>query len=122
MEMKALKSKKFWIMLGLVAVLCLTFATVTSATKLDPTNVDSFKTWTKDSADRGAGAVREVFGWIAAIFLMWGAFMFLTAGGDSNKIQGAKDKFKYTLIALAVVIMADKIVGLFYGIFGGNLT
>ncbi|MET1174550.1 hypothetical protein [Paenibacillus amylolyticus] len=119
--MSIIKSKKFWLQLVLVVVFCLAFATVTSATKLNPEDTSAFQTWTKDSADRGASAVREVFGWIAAIFLIIGAFQFLTAAGDSSKIQAAKDKFKYTLGALALVIMADKIVGLFYGIFGGNL-
>ncbi|CAM3299523.1 MULTISPECIES: hypothetical protein [Paenibacillus] len=120
--MSIIKSKKFWLQLVIVAVFCLAFATVTSAAKLNPQDATAFQTWTKDSADRGATAVREVFGWIAAIFLIIGAFQFLTAAGDSSKIQAAKDKFKYTLGALALVIMADKIVGLFYGIFGGNPT
>jgi len=43
---------------------------------------------------------------VAIIFVFWTAYLYLTAGGEEEKINKAHAQFKYTLIAIAVALLS----------------
>lgn len=47
------------------------------------------------------------------VFLIWGAFDWVTSGGDKEKISGARRKIMNALIGLALLALAAFIVALF---------
>lgn len=58
----------------------------------------------------------SIFSWIvgvvAVIFVMYGGFRYITSGGDSSKVTGAKNTIVYALIGLVVAVLAQVIVQL----------
>lgn len=71
-------------------------------------------TLTRESIETLVGNIRDWFagvvGAIAVIMIIYSAFLFLTAGGDSEKIGKAKSSLMYGLIGVGVSLLA-------YGIF-----
>ena len=60
-----------------------------------------------------------VFGFFLAlviIFIVYAAFLFLTSGGDDEKVKTAKNYVIYAVIALAVALLARTLIG-FVGTF-----
>jgi len=51
-----------------------------------------------------------VVGVIAVIMIIWGGLRYITSGGESGKITGAKNTIIYALIGLVVVALAQFIV------------
>ena len=47
---------------------------------------------------------------LAVIFLIYAAFLYLTAAGDSTKIDKAKDIIIYAVVAIVVALLAQGIV------------
>ena len=47
---------------------------------------------------------------VAALFVMIGAFMFVTAGGDAEKVAAAREKILYAVIAVVVAILSWGII------------
>ena len=46
--------------------------------------------------------------YIAAVgYILWAAFIFLQAGGDSKKVEEAKSRLKYAVIAIVVALVAS---------------
>lgn len=64
--------------------------------------------------DSTIATVINIFSWIvgvvAVIMLIIGGFRYITSGGDSSKVSGAKDTILYAIIGLVVVAMAQIIV------------
>lgn len=54
------------------------------------------------------------------VFLIWGAFDWITSGGDKDKISGARRKIMNALIGLALLSLSAFIVTLFGQIVGFN--
>lgn len=52
---------------------------------------------------------------IAALFIMYAGFLFVSARGDAAQITKAKDVFKWTVIGAAVLLSSSLIVGLLQG-------
>jgi len=62
------------------------------------------------------GWVYTIFFVIAAFFILFAAFTYLTAKGDPEKVKGARDQIIYAVIAIVVALLAfsiDKIVASF---------
>ncbi|MBU3895815.1 hypothetical protein KKG36_00620 [Patescibacteria group bacterium] len=57
-------------------------------------------------------ALLAIFLAAAAIFIIIGAFQFLTGGGDATKVKEARDKVLYALIAVVVAFAATGLVAL----------
>lgn len=61
-----------------------------------------------------AALIIDIFSWIvgvaAVIFIIYAGFRYVTSGGDSNQIKGAKDTMLYAMIGLVVVALAQIIV------------
>ena len=51
-----------------------------------------------------------IVGVIAVIMIIIGGLRYITSGGDSNNISGAKNTIIYAVIGLVVVAMAQVIV------------
>jgi uncharacterized membrane protein len=48
--------------------------------------------------------------WVVAVgFVIWAAFLFLSAGGDAEKVTKAKKMLLYAVIAAAIVLLANGI-------------
>ena len=47
---------------------------------------------------------------IAAIFLIYGGFLYITAGGDSTKTQKALNTVIYSLIGVAIALLAKALI------------
>ncbi|MNI72343.1 hypothetical protein D3C73_1282790 [compost metagenome] len=114
--MGILKTKRFWFEMCLIMVVCFTFAAVAHATTIDPTDGNALKETIKDGSTKVVEYFRYIVGFLAVAFLVWAGVLFLTANGDSQKIQAGKERIKWTIGAVVLVILADKIVGVVYGI------
>ncbi|MFH1192951.1 MAG: hypothetical protein V1656_01380 [Candidatus Jorgensenbacteria bacterium] len=78
------------------------------------------------------GGVSDVYGYIttianwlfgillavAVIFILYSAFLYLTSGGDEEKVGKAKGYLVYAVIAIAVGLLARGIVALVQTFFG----
>ena len=51
-----------------------------------------------------------VVGVAAVIMIIWSGFRYITSGGDSNKVSGAKNTIIYAVIGLIIVALAQFIV------------
>jgi len=49
-------------------------------------------------------------GAISVLMLMWGGLRFITSGGDSKKVTDAKNTVLYSILGLAVAVVAYAII------------
>lgn len=49
---------------------------------------------------------------VAVVYIIIAAFKFVTAGGDSDKVNKARDDVMYAMIGIAVAILAKGLVAL----------
>ncbi|MDP3724916.1 MAG: hypothetical protein Q8R20_00410 [Nanoarchaeota archaeon] len=63
------------------------------------------------------GILQDVVGWaqvffyvIAALFIIWGAWDYLQSGGEPEKTKKARDRILYSLVAIAIAVIAGGIV------------
>ena len=54
---------------------------------------------------------------LAVIMLLWSGIEFITSAGDSKKVTAAKNRIKYTLIGLVVMLLASGAVALVQSLF-----
>jgi hypothetical protein len=54
--------------------------------------------------------ISAVVGVIAVIMIIVGGFKYITSGGDSNNVSGAKNTIIYAIIGLVIVALAQFIV------------
>ena len=47
---------------------------------------------------------------VSVIMIIWGGFKYITSGGDSSNVSGAKNTIIYAVIGLIIVAMAQFIV------------
>ena len=67
-----------------------------------------------DSIYKLASKVVNIFsvivGIVAVVMVIFGGFKYITSGGDSNSISGAKNTLIYAIIGLIIVALAQFIV------------
>ena len=63
-----------------------------------------------------------VGGMAVLLFIVWGAFDWITSGGDKEKVAGARKKITNSLIGLAILSLAAFIVSLFGQVVGIDPT
>ena len=51
--------------------------------------------------------VFAIFLAISVIFLVWGAFEFMTGGGDPEKVSMAKKRLLYAIIGIGIALLAN---------------
>lgn len=57
---------------------------------------------------------------IALIFLLIGGFLYLTSGGDSGRVESAKNSIFYALVGLALALAAPAFIKQIYDILGAG--
>ena len=55
---------------------------------------------------------------VAAFFLMWGAFMYMSAGGSPRQMESGKSAMVNALFGLAVALSARVIAGMIQSALG----
>ena len=46
---------------------------------------------------------------LSVLFIIWGGFTFITAGGDETKLTTARNRVLYGVIGIAIIILAGAI-------------
>ena len=62
---------------------------------------------------------------VAIIMVLWSAFLYLTSGGDSEKVKTASKSLTYAAVAIVVGILANSfptIVGSIFRLSGGAIV
>lgn len=59
---------------------------------------------------------------IALAFLIWGGIQWIVSGGDSKKVDGARNMIIGALVGLAVVFLSFFILNIVLGFFGISLS
>ena len=67
------------------------------------------------------GMLTILAGLFFIVYFILGAFKWLSAGGDSSKVQKARDQIVQGVIGLIVVVAAFSIIGLIGTVLGLNL-
>ena len=53
-----------------------------------------------------------VVGFVAVVMIIYGGFLYMTSQGDAGKVQKAKNTILYSVIGLAIAVLAYVIVGI----------
>lgn len=61
-----------------------------------------------------------VVGIVAVIMIIFGGFRYITSGGDSNNVSGAKNTILYAIVGLIIVALAQIIVRFVLGAATNN--
>ena len=69
----------------------------------------------QDIVDLVVNLLSLVVGLLSVVFLILGAFRYITSGGDSGKVTSAKNTILYALIGLVIVAVAQVIVRVVIG-------
>lgn len=56
---------------------------------------------------------------IAPIMILVAGFLFLTAGGNPQKVSQAKNLILYTVIGLAIILLAKGLIAVLKSVLGG---
>jgi hypothetical protein len=64
----------------------------------------------------------DVFWILAVAFVIWAAFLYLTAGGNEDKITEAKKRLMYAVIAAAIALLALSIDYIVFNLLTGTGT
>ncbi|MFH1161724.1 MAG: pilin [Candidatus Jorgensenbacteria bacterium] len=104
--------RSVWVAIGVAALLPLLASAV--VTNAPPTSVVSTSA---SPIDAVVALLVKLGGWfwgiilaLAVVFIVYAAFLFLTSGGDEEKVKEAKNYIIYAVVALAVAILATGIV------------
>ena len=52
-----------------------------------------------------------VVGFVAVVMIIYGGFLYMTSQGDAGKVQKAKNTILYSVLGLAISVLAYVIVG-----------
>ena len=52
---------------------------------------------------------------VAAFFVMWGAFLYMSAGGSARQMEAGKTAIQNALAGLAIVLLARVLAGIVQG-------
>lgn len=111
--------KKININLYLPAVLTFVMATPLAVlAAVLPTTCSEMLTFLSGAV---ATTLAAFIGAIAIIMLLYGAFQFLTAGGDSEKIKDARHTITWAIVGIAVALISFNIPGILSSFLGGAL-
>jgi len=103
-----MKTKKYLLSLTLISLLAVSLlalpakglAAVTNLTNIDvETALESIVNW-----------LFTILLVVAVIFIIFAAFTFVTAGGDPEKVNTARNQVMYALIGVAVALLAKGLV------------
>ena len=61
-------------------------------------------------------------GLIAVVMIIYGGFLYVTAGGNNEKIESAKKIIMYAVVGIIVILLSFAIVNTVLGAGAGNAT
>lgn len=64
----------------------------------------------KSVASKIVNLLSIVVGIVAVVMIIWGGFKYITSGGDSSNVSGAKNTLVYAIVGLIIVALAQFIV------------
>lgn len=71
----------------------------------------------------GVQAIIVLSGVAVLLYLIWGGFNWLTAGGDKAQVESARNRITNALVGMAIIASVWVIYGLVDNFFGiGNLS
>lgn len=53
---------------------------------------------------------------LAVVFLIWAAFLYLTAAGNDDKIKSAKNAIIYAIVAIVIAVIAGGVTAIIEGV------
>lgn len=71
-------------------------------------------------ADKILGSLRIIAIPIVAIFIFYAAFLFVTAGGNEDRIKQARSTLLYTVIGYGLILIAGSIAALVNNVLNGS--
>jgi len=102
-----MKTKKYLLSLALISLLAASLLAL-PAKGLAQTTLNEIEP---------VGAIEKIITWlitiiliVAALFIVIAAFTFVTAGGDPEKVNKARDQVLYALIGVVVALLAYGLV------------
>jgi hypothetical protein len=100
-----MKTKKYLLSLTLVSLLAVSLLALPAKGLAALTEIEP------------VGAIEAIITWlitiilvVAALFIVLAAFTFVTAGGDPEKVNAARNQVMYALIGVAVALLAYGLV------------
>ena len=57
---------------------------------------------------------------ISTIIILWAAFLFMTSGGNKDRVTQARQTLWYAIIGLAILLIADGVALLIKNLLSGN--
>ncbi|MDO8466986.1 MAG: hypothetical protein Q7S83_02485 [bacterium] len=71
--------------------------------------------------------ISDVSGWatglliaLSVLFVIYAAFLYLTAGGDPKNVENAKNIIIYAVIAIVIALMANLVASIAKGLVGAT--
>lgn len=110
-------------------ILSLLLASPVSAELTNPVIEGRFGSGSKEAASGSTFAEYFVFFWnslislgaiTVIIFFIWGAFEWITSGGDKGKVENARNRITQAVIGLVVLVGSYAIIGFIGEIFFGE--
>ena len=84
--------------------------------------IPEFDAATETLAERVVNWMITLF-WIATVgFLIWAAYLYLTAGGDEEAVGKAKKYLMYALVGGLVALLSTSLTGVIRNLLGGGGT
>ena len=62
-----------------------------------------------------------IAGFLLVIAIIWSGILYMTAGGDTNKVEKAKTMFWYSIIAAFIILGVGVILATVQGVIQGNI-
>lgn len=59
---------------------------------------------------------------VAVLFIIWGGFQFMTAGGSEEKVAGARRLIMWAMVGLAVIVLAELLARTACWVATGNFS
>jgi len=66
---------------------------------------------------RGIRGVLGLIGAVALLMFIYGGVIWMTAGGDSKRVEGAKSIIKNSVIGLLLIFFSYSLIGIFFSFF-----
>ena len=112
--------QKAAIIIPLVALLAAPAFVMGQTTDLDPTapiqDVDDIY----DVLDTILGIVYTIFFVVAAFFILYSGFLYLTAAGNEDNLKKAKNQIIYAVIAIVIALIALGVDNIVASVVGGT--
>jgi len=102
-----MKTRRYLLGLTLVSLLALPTIIVAAVNTTNLPNVEVI-----DALNKIVNLLYTVLLVVAALFIVIAAFTFITAGGDPEKVNKARDQVMYAVIGVIVALLAKGLVWL----------